>query len=140
MQPASEPHNLNPCPDCERLCSPAALTCPNCGRPFPEDATVVANKLIDQILALSPKKVGMCLTLLGLIKVVESVKRITVFSDEVLAVTAFSFMLSGIFSYFALKDTDIRRKHRKAKISDYLFSVSLCLLALVCAVIAFEMI
>jgi hypothetical protein len=141
MHPKSDNHKLIPCPDCEHLCSPAAHSCPNCGKPLAEkaDDATLNDKMIDRIMTHSSVKVGMCLTLLGLIKVVESVKRITVFSDEVLAATAFGFMLSGIVSYLALKDKDARRRQKKAKISDYLFTVSLCLLALVCGVVAFEM-
>lgn len=32
-------HNLKPCPDCARLLSLSAVTCPHCGRPIAEQKT-----------------------------------------------------------------------------------------------------
>ncbi|MBI3652382.1 MAG: hypothetical protein HY231_15275 [Acidobacteria bacterium] len=142
MNPERETRTLLPCPDCERRCSPAARACPNCGRPLAEaslDDAPLHDKMIDQIMLHSSLKTGMCLTLLGLIKVVEGVKRTSVFSDEALAVTAFGFLLASIVSYLALKDRNIERRRRKVKISDLLFSIALGLLAVVCGVVAIEM-
>jgi hypothetical protein len=82
----------------------------------------------------------MCLTLLGLIKVVEGVKSVRSIADELLAVDALGFLLSSILSYFALKDSRETRKGKTARAGDLVFSASLCLLALVCGIIVFELI
>jgi len=45
----------------------------------------------------------MCLTLLGLLRVVESANQVSHFSDELLAVTAIGFLASGFFFIFCVK-------------------------------------
>lgn len=135
-------HRLNPCPDCQHLCSVDAPFCPNCGKPFPEAAKrnrILDEKIFDKILSQSSTKIGMCLTLLGLIKVLEGVKNVTRFSDELLAINAFGFLLATIFSYLAMKEEDAERKQKKGRVGDIIFSLSLGLLALVCAIMVFEL-
>lgn len=81
----------------------------------------------------------MCLTLLGLIKVVEGVKSVSSFTDELLAFNALGFMLSSLFSYFALKEDNAQRKQLKGRFGDVCFSGSLALLVIICAILAFEL-
>ncbi len=142
MNPESKTHRLNPCPDCRHLCSIDAEFCPNCGKPFSQESKYdrkVDARILEKILTQSSTKVGMCLTLLGLIKVLEGVKNVTRFSDELLAINAFGFLVAGIFSYFAIKEEDTKRKQKKGKIGDIFFSGSLCLLAIICAIMVFEL-
>ncbi|HEU4390529.1 MAG TPA: hypothetical protein VFV34_22190 [Blastocatellia bacterium] len=81
----------------------------------------------------------MCLTLLGLIKVVEGVKNVRSIADELLAVNAVGFLLSGMISYFALKEGRAPHKNKKARVGDFIFSASLCMLALICGVVLIEL-
>jgi hypothetical protein len=134
--------NLFPCPDCGRECSVAALSCPNCGKPFPRETSQPASALPEaihtHILSQSTAKVGMCLTLLGLLRVVESVNQVSHFADELLAVTAIGFLVSGFLSYFALKETQTNRKRWLGLISDRVFTGSICGLVIICAVVVLE--
>jgi hypothetical protein len=134
---------LNPCPVCQNLCSVEATFCPKCGQPFApatkSGKKVLDEKIFDQILMQSSMKVGMCLTLLGLIKVVEGVKSVSSFTDELLAFNALGFMLSSLFSYFALKEDNAQRKQLKGRFGDVCFSGSLALLVIICAILAFEL-
>jgi hypothetical protein len=84
-------------------------------------------------------RAGMCLTLLGLIKVVEGVKHVSSISDELLAVDAFGFLGSSILSYFALKQGDRKKKQRVGKIGDIVFSISLVTLAVICGLLAINL-
>lgn len=136
-----ESKSLVPCPDCGHLCSIEAASCPNCGKPFLKQPDQQKEKLNEQIytqiLNQSSVKIGLCLTLLGLIKVVEGVKNVTSIVDELLAINAIAFLISSIASYYALKqDGDSKRK--AGKVADIIFTVSLFILAMVCGILALE--
>ena len=141
MKPVSQSH-LTPCTDCGHHCSSAAPSCPNCGKPF-EHASGGDPKAWDnvctQVLSQSSLKVGMCLTLLGLIRVIEGVKNVSSFVDELLALNAVLFLVSGHYSYIALKETDGSKKLLLGKKGDRLFTASVCLLAVICAILTFEL-
>jgi hypothetical protein len=134
--------NLFSCPDCNHECSFAALSCPNCGRPFPRTSSSPESNIFDTIhsyiLNESSLKVGVCLTLLGLIRVVEGVKQVSHFLDELLAVAAFGFLASSFFSYFALKETQAGRKRWLGIMGDRVFVASVCGLAIICIVVVLE--
>jgi hypothetical protein len=78
------------------------------------------------------------LTLLGLLRVIEGVKHISHFSDELLAVTAVGFLVSGFFSYFALKETQVSRKRRLGTMGHRVFVASTCGLAIICIIVVLE--
>ena len=143
MTPIETGERLRPCADCGRSCSVDAPSCPNCGKPLPSDQAAPGGKLRDaiynQILAQSTTRVGMCLTLLGLIRVVEGVKDVHTWVDEMLAINAVGFLVSSMFSHFALKDEESPRKHRKGRAADVLFSGSLCLLIGICITVALQL-
>ncbi|MBS1911903.1 MAG: hypothetical protein JST22_07960 [Bacteroidetes bacterium] len=140
-QPASSPR-LEPCPACGRECSVAAAACPGCGHPIaaarPNERTA-PDTLYSHILDQSSLKVGMCLTLLGLIKVVEGTKGISVFSDELLAINAVLFLVANMLTYHAIKLEDPQRRKKFGRLGDLFFTSALCMLVLICAVLAFEL-
>jgi hypothetical protein len=143
MKSITDNPNLTPCPHCERPCSVDAKACPNCGKPFvdesPQLRALTDEKIYNHILSQSSMKVGMCLTLLGLVRLVEGIKNVSIIADELLAINAVGFLLSTILSYSALKDDDQKRKQTKGKSGDIVFSASLFLLILICGTIAFEL-
>lgn len=134
---------LTPCPDCEHLCSVEALSCPNCGKPLrPEPDKTKAtldDSINNHILNQSSMKVGMCLTLLGLIKVVEGVKNVKSVVDELLAIDALAFLISSIVSYYALKQMEAERKRKASRVGDLIFTGAIFVLIGVCAILAFEL-
>jgi hypothetical protein len=79
------------------------------------------------------------LTLLGLLKVVEGLKGVSTIGDELLAVDAIIFLISGLLSYFALKQERQRRKYVMGRAADGLFITALCLLVIICCSIVYEL-
>ncbi|MBN1995243.1 MAG: hypothetical protein JW953_21315 [Anaerolineae bacterium] len=134
--------NLFSCPDCGHDCSFAALSCPNCGKPFPREASnkdaMLSDAVHTNILRLTTSTVGMCLTFLGLIKIVEGVQEVSHITDELLAVVALGFLASGLFSYFALKETQPGRKQRLSITVHRIFIASFLGLIIICIVVVFE--
>ncbi len=134
--------NLFPCPDCGRECSFAALACPNCGRPFPQPPsppdTHASDAFHTRLFDQSAARVGLCLTLVGMLRIVEGVKQAKYLADELLVMAALGFLVSGLISHFALRETDTGNKHRLGKISNSIFTVAFCVLAIICIVVILE--
>lgn len=127
-----EKTSLLPCPDCGNSCSTAALACPRCGKPLQQHTSgqgpALGDTIYTRIFTQSSTKVGVCLTLLGLIKVVEGLKKVSTPSDEILIVGAIAFLMSELVSFSALKQGSERRKYVLGRVSTALFVTALCLL------------
>ncbi|MEO6391362.1 MAG: hypothetical protein ABIP75_05875 [Pyrinomonadaceae bacterium] len=132
---------LVPCPDCAHPCSAAAKTCPNCGRPKEEPTPATApDKLYDYVFSHSFMMVGLCLTLIGLARLVEGLKHVSSLADELLAANAVFFLISGFITYLALKDPSARTRRRKGRIGDLIFTSGIVCLVGICCVIALSLI
>ena len=93
-------------------------------------------RLLSHILPTAATMVGVCITVIGLIKVVEGNTHDTIL-DEVIAVNALGFLLSAVLSYISQ-----RSKTEKVRIetwADMLFIGSLCILGLATVALAFEL-
>jgi len=94
------------------------------------------SRLISHILPTASTMVGVCLTVIGLIKVVETTKGPSSL-DEVIAVNAIGFLLSAILSYISLRSET--QKVRLESWADHLFIGSLGMLGIATVVLAFEL-
>jgi hypothetical protein len=93
-------------------------------------------RLTGHILPNAATMVGVCLTVIGLIKVVEAGTGPSII-DEVLAVNAIGFLLSAILSYVSLRSDT--QKIRLEAWADHLFIGSLGMLGIATVVLAFEL-
>ena len=80
----------------------------------------------------------MCITLLGLIKVLEGINSASVLADEILAINAILFLLAGFFSYSALKSHSLAWRRILGRSADVLFSLGFCMLASICIIFAIK--
>ena len=81
--------------------------------------------------------VGVCLTVIGLIRVVITLGRIDTIADDLLAADALLFLVACLLSYWALRTRSIRRMHRVERIADSIFITAMILMTAVCGLIAF---
>lgn len=142
MDPVPETSSLIPCPSCQRPCSTTAATCPNCGHVFPQrtnEPAVASEKISDYVFTHSLMMVGLCLTLLGLTRLVEGLKKISTLADELLAANAVFFLVAALLSYFALKQQPDRRKPF-GQAADVVFSLGILCLVAICCVIAVSLV
>jgi hypothetical protein len=133
-----ESKSLIPCPDCGHSCSKSAQACPACGKPLSE-APALKDEIFSHILSQSSVKTGMCITLLGLIKVLEGINSASVFADEILSINAVMFLLAGFLSYSALKSPSLSRRRVLGRTADILFSAGFCMLASICIIFAIKL-
>ena len=87
------------------------------------------------IFTASAAMVGVCLTVIGIIRVVISLRRSNLFADDLLAVNAMLYLVSCLLSYWALRTRNVARNHRLEHAADTLFLIALTLTAINCAYI-----
>jgi hypothetical protein len=89
------------------------------------------------IFTVSSAMVGVCLTVIGLIRVVITLGKIDTFADDLLAGDAFLFLISCLLSYWALRTRSVRRMHRVERFADAIFILAMILMTAVCGVITY---
>ena len=89
------------------------------------------------IFTVSSAMVGVCLTVIGLIRVVITFGKADTVADDLLAADAFLFLLSCLLSYSALRTRSKRRMHRMERIADGIFILAMILMVVICGFITF---
>jgi hypothetical protein len=90
------------------------------------------------IFTVSAAMVGVCLTVIGLIRVVITLGKADTVADDLLAGDAFLFLLSCLLSYSALRTRSKRRMHQRECIADAIFILAMLLMAAICGFIAYS--
>ena len=82
--------------------------------------------------------VGVCLTVIGLIRVVITLGSADTLADDLLAADALLFLLSCLLSYWALRSRGLRRMHRLEKFADAISIIAMIGMVAVCALITYS--
>ena len=90
------------------------------------------------IFTVSSAMVGVCLTVIGLIRVVITLGRADTLADDFLATDALLFLVSCLLSYWALRSRGSRRMHRLERIADTIFISAMIGMVIVCALITYS--
>jgi Kef-type K+ transport system membrane component KefB len=101
--------------------------------------THLEQDLCIHIFTVSSAMVGVCLTVIGLIRVVITLGRADTLADDFLAGDALLFLVSCLLSYWALRSRSVRRMHRLEKIADGIFIIAMIGMVIVCALITYSM-
>jgi len=89
------------------------------------------------IFTVSSAMVGVCLTVIGLIRVVIILGKADTLADDFLAADALLFLISCLLSYWALRSRGLQRMHRLEKIADTIFIIAMIGTMVVCALITY---
>jgi len=99
--------------------------------------TDLEQDLCIHIFTVSSGMVGVCLTVIGLIRVVITLGSADTLADDFLAADALLFLVSCLLSYWALRSRSVRRMHRLEKIADGIFIIAMIGMVIVCALITY---
>jgi len=91
------------------------------------------------LFTVSAAMVGVCLTVIGLIRVVITMGKIDTITDDLLALDALLFVIACLLSYSALRTRSARRMHRVEKFADVVFIAAMLLMTAICALITYTM-
>ena len=102
-----------------------------------EPGTNLEQDISIHIFTVSSAMVGVCLTVIGLIRVVITLGRADTLADDLLAGDALLFLISCLLSYWALRSRSLRRMHRLEKIADGIFILAMIGMVIICALITY---
>jgi multisubunit Na+/H+ antiporter MnhF subunit len=118
-------------------------------RPPRDDAPDVADtrppsaadvQLSGHIFSVSAGMVGVCLTVIGLFRVVVGSPRADSVADNLLAADALLFLVACMLAYLALRSRDAGRARRLERAADGVFLVGLAMMVAVGGLVAYEII
>lgn len=89
------------------------------------------------IFTVSAGMVGVCLTVIGLLRVVITLRKTDTFADDLLAFDAFLFLIACLSSYWALRTRSQERMYRVERFADIVFLLALVLMAIVCTIVTY---
>lgn len=94
------------------------------------------------IFTASAALVGVCLTVIGLFRTLGSSTRAVTIGDDLLALDGIMFLAACILSYIAIRIRRSigRRHHRLERTADIVFVTGLVMMALICGLIAYEVV
>jgi uncharacterized membrane protein YqjE len=89
------------------------------------------------IFTVSSAMVGVCLTVIGLIRVVITLGKADTLADDLLASDALLFLASCLLSYAALRARSFRRMHRIERAADVVFITAMVVMTSICGFITY---
>ncbi|MDD2540594.1 MAG: hypothetical protein PHH28_06060 [Desulfuromonadaceae bacterium] len=97
---------------------------------FEEDISV-------HIFTVSAAMVGVCMTVIGLIRVMITIKKAGTLADDFLGIDAVLFLTSCLLSYWAMRTRKYCRMHRIERTADGIFILALILMVAICIFIVY---
>src|SRR6266404_8931077 len=94
-------------------------------QPQPDSNSHLEQDICIHIFTVSSAMVGVCLTVIGLIRVVITLGKADTLADDCLAVDALLFLASCLLSYCALRSRGLGRMHRIERIADGIFILAM---------------
>jgi hypothetical protein len=104
----------------------------------PDQKELLEEDVCIHIFTASAALVGVCLTVIGLLRVVGQLRQSRSWGDDLVAVDALLFLTACTLSYWALRTRTRRRRYRVEQVADLIFLAALCLMVLICGLVAYE--
>jgi uncharacterized membrane protein len=109
----------------------AAMNCDS------KDKRELEEDICIHIFTVSSAMVGVCLTVIGLVRVVITLGTADTIADDLLALDALLFLTSCFLSYAALRSRGIRRMHRIERTADAVFILAMLVMVAICAFLTY---
>jgi len=103
------------------------------------DKTRLEEDICIHIFTVSSAMVGVCLTVIGVIRVVITLGKADTLADDLLACDALLFLTSCLLSYGALRARSFCRMHRIERAADVVFITAMVVMTLICGFITYAM-
>jgi hypothetical protein len=92
---------------------------------FEQRRSTLHDDICVHIFTASAGLVGVCLTVIGIIRVVISLRKADLIVDDLLACDAILYLVSCLLAYWALRSRSVRRNHRLERLADLVFLLAL---------------
>jgi uncharacterized membrane protein YkgB len=97
------------------------------------------HELTMHVFAVSAAMVGVCLTTIGIIRLITNQSQVQTVSDDLLAMDAVLFALSTVLAFWSFKTRDLPFQRVLRLAVDVLFLLGLTVMASVCALIVYTL-
>jgi len=91
--------------------------------------------LYTQMFALSGAMVGVCLTVIGVLRLLTEVKGYRTLGDDLVAVDGIFFLFACVFSFLTLKNRDLNKRRTFQRVTDSCFLIAIALMLVICMLI-----
>ena len=91
------------------------------------------------VFSVSAAMVGVCLTVIGIIRMVIAASRVGSLADDILSVDALLFLVSCFLAYGALRSSTAKMTQRLENAADYVFIPAMAMMFLGCVAITYSL-
>ena len=98
------------------------------------------HELTMHVFSISAAMVGVCLTAIGILRLIATQTKAQTLGDDFLAADAVLFVCCCLLSFWSFKTKQSMRRQRLRFAVDVLFMVALVVMVCVCAIIAYALI
>ena len=105
-----------------------------------DSKTALEEDISIHIFDTSATMVGVCLTVIGVFRLIIQVKSISTWADDLISIDAMLFLSSCGLAYWALRTRSIKRRHLTEKIADLIFLAAITLMTVICALITYTLV
>ncbi|WHU04846.1 hypothetical protein [Sphingomonas sp. NIBR02145] len=91
------------------------------------------------ICPIAAAMVGVCLTAIGILRVVIAVRKANTLADDMLALDSVLFLIATLTSYFAIRHGPTKRLHELERIADVTFIAAMSLMTVAALVITYAL-
>ncbi len=89
------------------------------------------------IFTVSATMVGVCLTAIGLIRVVITIRGVETIIDTMVGLDAILFVISGLLAYWSLRSRKHGRHHRIEAVAERVFIAAMVMMGISCLFLVF---
>lgn len=107
-------------------------------QPFP-NRSLLDERACRMICPIAAAMVGVCLTAIGILRVVIAVRRANTLADDLLALDAVLFLIATLTSYFAIRTGPAKRLHELERVADVTFISAMSLMTAVALVLVYAL-
>jgi hypothetical protein len=96
--------------------------------------------LTTEIFSVSATLVGLCLTVIGLVRIVVATEKTRTVADDLLVFDALLFLTACIAAYWTVRTKNKHWAQRLVRIADFFLHLGLFVMIVACGIIAYEIV
>lgn len=103
----------------------------------PSESERREHELTMHVFTVSAGMVGVCLTAIGILRLITAQTNVQTLGDDLIAIDALLFVLCASMAFWSFKTRNVVLRRRLRLVVDTLFLVALTAMAAICAIIAY---
>ncbi|HTI68878.1 MAG TPA: hypothetical protein VMF06_02865 [Candidatus Limnocylindria bacterium] len=103
----------------------------------PKPRPGLSEDLCVNIFTVSAGMIGVCLTVIGILRVIINARQVDTLADDFLAADALLFLISCVLSYWGLRTRNQHRMYRVERAADVIFLTAMVFMVAICGFITY---